>query len=73
MSTCGRILRAENGRFMITKSYWPFSVGRQAAAGLLNTYPVACSDQHAGRGQLHGLAGNGNAVSGCMERRGRVV
>ena len=40
MSTDRRILRGENGRFMIaTEGFWPFSIGWQAAAGLFDTDP----------------------------------
>ena len=70
MSSVRRILLAENGRFMINaEGYWPFSIGRRLRGFLTQT--LACSDQCAGRGQLHGL--DASTFSGCMGRRGRVV
>ena len=70
MLSPGRTLRSENGRFMINaEGYWPFSIGRRLRGFLTQT--LACSDQCAGRGQLHGL--DASVFSGCMRRRGRVV
>ena len=71
MSSSHRILRGENGRFMIIE--WVLGhfrlFGRRLRGFLTQT--LACSDQCAGRGQLHGL--DVSVFSGCMGRRGRVV
>jgi len=71
MSSSHRILRGENGRFMIIE--WVLGhfrlYGRRLRGFLTQT--LACSDQCAGRGQLHGL--DARVFSGCMGRRGRVV
>ena len=72
MSSSHRILRAENGRFMIIE--WVLGhfrlFGRRLRGFLTQT--LACSDQCAGRGQLHGL--DASVFSGCNEAswQGRV-
>ena len=71
MSSVRRILLAENGRFMIIE--WVLGHFRLYGRRLRDflTQTLACSDQCAGRGQLHGL--DASTFSGCMGRRGRVV
>ncbi len=71
MSPCRRILRAENGRFM-TAGGGPghFRSVCKRLLGFL-TQTLACSDQCAGRDELHGLDASGSPE--YMGRRDRVV